>query len=58
MLGLTILSVSIYQARFTEVRVQDIESLHEATKAIEETIAEMKVEIDDLELSTPEKLDM
>ncbi|WP_017435499.1 hypothetical protein [Saccharococcus caldoxylosilyticus] len=58
LLGLTILSVSIYQARFTEVRVQDIESLHEATKAIEETIAEMKVEIDDLELSTPEKLDM
>ena len=40
------------------MRVQDIESLHEATKAIEETIAEMKVEIDDLELSTPEKLDM
>jgi hypothetical protein len=57
LLGLTILSVSIYQAKFTEVRVQDIESLHEATKAIEETIAEIKVEIDDFELSTPEKLD-
>jgi hypothetical protein len=57
-LGLTILSVAIYQARFTEVRVEDMESLHEATQAIEETIAEMKVMIDDFELSTPEKLDM
>jgi hypothetical protein len=57
-LGLTILSVAIYQARFTEVRVEDVESLHEATQAIEETIAEMKVMIDDFELSTPEKLDM
>jgi hypothetical protein len=57
-LGLTILSVAIYQARFTEVRVEDVESLHEATQAIEETIAEMKVKIDDFELSTPGKLDM
>lgn len=57
-LGLTILSVAIYQARFTEVRVEDVESLHEATQAIEETIAEMKVRIDDFELSTPGKLDM
>jgi hypothetical protein len=57
-LGLTILSVAIYQARFTEVRVEDVESLHEATQAIEETIAEMKVKINDFELSTPEKLDM
>ncbi|MED4987889.1 hypothetical protein [Parageobacillus toebii] len=53
-LGLTILSVAIYQARFTEVRVEDVESLHEATQAIEETIAEMKVRIDDFELSAPE----
>uniref|UniRef100_C5D5J5 Uncharacterized protein n=1 Tax=Geobacillus sp. (strain WCH70) TaxID=471223 RepID=C5D5J5_GEOSW len=51
LLGLTIMSVAIYQARFTEVRVEDIESFHEATKAIEETIAEMKVRIDDFELS-------
>jgi hypothetical protein len=58
LLGLTIMSVAIYQARFTEVRVEDVESLHEATQAIEETIAEMKVMIDDFELSTPEKLDM
>jgi hypothetical protein len=59
MLGLTILSVSIYQAKFTEVRVQDIESLHEATKAIEETIAEIKVAISKptFELSTPGNLD-
>jgi hypothetical protein len=59
LLGLTILSVSIYQARFTEVRVQDIESLHEATKAIEETIAEIKVAISkpSFELSTPRNLD-
>jgi hypothetical protein len=57
-LGLTIMSVAIYQARFTEVRVEDVESLHEATQAIEETIAEMKVRIDDFELSTPGKLDM
>ncbi|MBA2873674.1 hypothetical protein [Thermaerobacillus caldiproteolyticus] len=56
-LGLTILSASIYQAKFTEVRVQDVESLHEATQAIEETIAEMKVEIEKLELSTPLQLD-
>ncbi|KYD32804.1 hypothetical protein B4110_2609 [Parageobacillus toebii] len=58
LLGLTIMSVAIYQARFTEVRVEDVESLHEATQAIEETIAEMKVRIDDFELSTPGKLDM
>jgi hypothetical protein len=59
LLGLTILSVSIYQAKFTEVRVQDIESLHEATKAIEETIAEIKVAISkpSFELSTPGNLD-
>jgi hypothetical protein len=56
-LGLTILSVAIYQARFTEVRVEDIESLHEATQAIEETIAEMKVMIDGFELSATENLD-
>ncbi|MBB3867620.1 hypothetical protein DER53_00730 [Parageobacillus toebii NBRC 107807] len=58
LLGLTIMSVAIYQARFTEVRVEDIESFHEATNAIEETIAEMKARIDDFELSTPGKLDM
>jgi hypothetical protein len=60
-LGLTILSVAIYQARFTEVRVEDVESLHEATKAIEETIAEMKVRIDDFDMSTKDldsKLDI
>jgi hypothetical protein len=56
-LGLTILSVSIYQAKFTQVRVQDVESLHEATKAIEETIAEMKVKVENLQLSTPTQLD-
>lgn len=59
LLGLTIMSVAIYQARFTEVRVEDVESLHEATKAIEETIAEMKVAISkpSFELSTPGNLD-
>ncbi|PDM41506.1 MULTISPECIES: hypothetical protein [unclassified Geobacillus] len=56
-LGLTILSVAIYQARFTEVRVEDVESFHEATKAIEETIAEMKVKVENLQLSTPALLD-
>jgi hypothetical protein len=55
-LGLTILSVAIYQARFTEVRVEDVESFHEATNAIEETIAEMKARIDDFELSATENL--
>ncbi|NIK15617.1 hypothetical protein BDD39_002127 [Saccharococcus thermophilus] len=41
------------------MRVQDIESLHEATKAIEETIAEIKVAISkpSFELSTPRNLD-
>jgi hypothetical protein len=60
LLGLTVLSAAIYQARFTEVRVEDIESLHEATQAIEETIAEMKAAIDDprFELSAPGNLDM
>jgi hypothetical protein len=60
-LGLTILSVAIYQARFTEVRVEDIESFHEATKAIEETIAEMKTRIEDFDMSTKDldsKLDI
>ncbi|SFA38896.1 hypothetical protein SAMN05192569_1001201 [Parageobacillus thermantarcticus] len=59
LLGLTIMSVAIYQARFTEVRVEDVESFHEATKAIEETIAEMKVAISkpSFELSTPGNLD-
>jgi hypothetical protein len=60
-LGLTILSVAIYQARFTEVRVEDIESFHEATKAIEETIAEMKTRIEDFDMSTEDldsKLDI
>ncbi|WP_027409479.1 hypothetical protein [Anoxybacteroides tepidamans] len=57
-LGLTILSVSIYQAKFTQVRVEDVESLHEATKAIEEAIAEMKVKVENLQLSTPAQLDI
>lgn len=57
LLGLTVLSVAVYQARFTEMRVEDIESLHEATKAIEETIAEMKVKVENLQLSTPALLD-
>jgi hypothetical protein len=57
LLGLTILSVAIYQARFTEVRVEDVESFHEATNAIEETIVEMKVKIDGFELSATENLD-
>jgi hypothetical protein len=59
LLGLTILSVAIYQARFTEVRVEDVESLHEATQAIEEAIAEIKVAISNpsFELSTPRNLD-
>jgi len=57
MLGLTILSVSLYQAKFTQTRVEDVASLHEATKAIEETIAEMKVKVESLELSTPLQLD-
>ncbi|MCL6585625.1 MAG: hypothetical protein K6T72_03770 [Anoxybacillus sp.] len=57
MLGLTILSVSLYQAKFTQTRVEDVTSLHEATKAIEETIAEMKVKVENLELSTPLQLD-
>ncbi|MGX1982482.1 hypothetical protein EDD69_103165 [Thermolongibacillus altinsuensis] len=56
-LGLTILSVSIYQAKFTQVRIEDVESLHEAVKAIEETIAELKVKVENLDLSTPSQLD-
>uniref|UniRef100_A0A7U3YE28 Uncharacterized protein n=1 Tax=Geobacillus sp. (strain Y4.1MC1) TaxID=581103 RepID=A0A7U3YE28_GEOS0 len=52
LLGLTIMSVAIYQARFTEVRVEDVESFHEATKAIEETIAEMKARVDKFDMST------
>ncbi|WMT19368.1 hypothetical protein [Parageobacillus toebii] len=61
LLGLTIMSVAIYQARFTEVRVEDVESFHEATKAIEETIAEMKTRIEDFDMSTKDldsKLDI
>ncbi|WP_143415109.1 hypothetical protein [Geobacillus sp. E263] len=61
LLGLTIMSVAIYQARFTEVRVEDVESFHEATKAIEETIAEMKARIEDFDMSTKDldsKLDI
>jgi hypothetical protein len=61
LLGLTILSVAIYQARFTEVRVEDVESFHEATQAIEEAIAEMKARIDDFDMSTKDldrKLDI
>ncbi|EID45261.1 hypothetical protein [Parageobacillus thermoglucosidasius] len=61
LLGLTIMSVAIYQARFTEVRVEDVESFHEATKAIEETIAEMKTRIEDFDMSTEDldsKLDI
>lgn len=58
MLGLTILSVSLYQAKFTQVRIEDVESLHEATKAIEEAIAEMKVKVENLQLSTPSQLDI
>jgi hypothetical protein len=60
-LGLTILSVAIYQARFTEVRVEDVESFYEATNAIEETIAEMKTRIEDFDMSTEDldsKLDI
>ncbi|ANB61531.1 hypothetical protein [Anoxybacteroides amylolyticum] len=58
MLGLTILSVSLYQAKFTQTRVEDVTSLHEATKAIEETIAEIKVKIEGLTLTTPLQLDV
>ncbi|MED5051036.1 hypothetical protein B6A27_10960 [Anoxybacillus sp. UARK-01] len=58
MLGLTILSVSLYQANFTKIRVEDVESLHEATKSIQEAIAEIKVKVENLQLSTPAQLDM
>ncbi|GAC90787.1 hypothetical protein KN10_1223 [Anoxybacillus flavithermus NBRC 109594] len=57
-IGLTILSVSIYQAKFTQVRVEDVTSLHDAVKAVEETIAELKVKVEQLSLSTPMQLDL
>ncbi|ACJ32999.1 hypothetical protein [Anoxybacillus flavithermus] len=57
-IGLTILSVSIYQAKFTQVRVEDVTSLHDAVKAVEETVAELKVKVEQLSLSTPMQLDL
>ncbi|AXM89609.1 hypothetical protein CI793_06300 [Anoxybacillus ayderensis] len=57
-IGLTILSVSIYQAKFTQVRVEDVTSLHDAVKAVEETVAELKVKVEQLTLSTPAQLDV
>lgn len=57
-IGLTILSVSIYQANFTQVRVEDVTSLHDAVKAVEETVAELKVKVEQLSLSTPLQLDL
>lgn len=57
-IGLTILSVSIYQAKFTQVRVEDVTSLHDAVKAVEETVAELKVKVEQLSLSTPLQLDL
>ncbi|XWN53285.1 hypothetical protein L0P96_05115 [Anoxybacillus flavithermus] len=57
-IGLTILSVSIYQAKFTQVRVEDVASLHEAVKSVEETVAELKAKVKTLPLSTPTQLDL
>ena len=57
-IGLTILSVSIYQAKFTQVRVEDVASLHDAVKAVEETVAELKAKVKALPLSTPAQLDL
>lgn len=57
-IGLTILSVSLYQAKFTQVRVEDVTSLHDAVKAVEETVAELKVKVEQLSLSTPMQLDL
>lgn len=57
-IGLTILSVSIYQAKFTQVRIEDVTSLHDAVKNVEETIAELKVKVEQLTLSTPAQLDL
>ncbi|WP_461200198.1 hypothetical protein [Anoxybacillus sp. TBDG-1] len=57
-IGLTILSVSIYQAKFTQIRVEDVTSLHDAVKAVEETVAELKVKVEQLSLLTPMQLDL
>ncbi|MBE2920678.1 hypothetical protein NSS60_03925 [Anoxybacillus sp. FSL W8-0382] len=57
-IGLTIVSVSIYQAKFTQVRVEDVASLHEAVKSVEETVAELKAKVETLPLSTPTQLDL
>ncbi len=47
LLGLTILTVAVQQARFTAVRVENIESFHEAKTALNEAIAELKAELSD-----------
>lgn len=59
LLGLTILAVAAQQARFTDVRVEDIESFHEAANAIDETVASLKATIakPDFVLSTPVRFD-
>ncbi|WP_043967303.1 hypothetical protein [Anoxybacillus thermarum] len=57
-IGLTIVSVSIYQAKFTQVRVEDVTSLHDAVKSVEETVAELKAKVETLPLSTPTRLDI
>ena len=45
LLGLTVLSVAIQQARVTEVRVEDVESLHEAKTALDEAIGTLKAKL-------------
>ncbi|OQP06339.1 hypothetical protein B1690_09345 [Geobacillus sp. 46C-IIa] len=59
LLGLTILTVAAQQARFTHVRVEEIESFQEAANAIDETVAALKTAIakPDFVLSTPARLD-
>ncbi|MGJ3205659.1 hypothetical protein [Geobacillus thermoleovorans] len=47
LLGLTILTVAVQQARFTAVRVENIESFHEAKTALNKAIAELKAELSD-----------
>ncbi|MFC0297017.1 hypothetical protein [Geobacillus jurassicus] len=47
LLGLTTLTVAIQQARLTTVRVENVESFHEAKTALNEASAELKAELSD-----------
>lgn len=59
LLGTTILTVAAQQARWAAVRVEDVESFHEAASAIDETVAALKTAITkpDFALSTPTRFD-